>query len=409
MNNATCAFFIASALFLSFHSALADPTPTAPSAGTLRFATYNISFYRDKAGQLLQALKTGNDPQALRIAEVIRRVRPDVILLNEVDYDPSGSVSRIFRSAYLERAADDTQPLSYPYDYTAPVNTGLPTPFDLDNDGQTGGPADAYGYGRYEGQYGMVVLSRFPIRKDAVRTFQKLLWKSMPGTTLPTLPDRGLPFYDAAETAAFRLSSKSFWDVPIETPQGAVHLLCSHPTPPGFDGPEDRNGLRNFDEIRLVADFLSSTKADYLIDDQGVRGGLARGERFVVAGDLNADPVDGNGRKGAIQQLLNHERVDASFVPTSKGAVAASAKSTDRNGDHQGDPSHDTADFGGDGYSNLRVDYVLPSKGLSVEQGGVFWPLPGEPGADAITATDHRLVWLDLVIASSTSEPMNND
>ena len=50
----------------------------------------------------------------------------------------------------------------------------------------------------------------------------------------------------------------------------------------------------------------------------------------------------------------------------------------------------------GDG---ARIDYVLPSAGLEVIAGGVFWPDPDEDpeGARwAEDASDHRLVWLDL-------------
>ena len=98
----------------------------------------------------------------------------------------------------------------------------------------------------------------------------------------------------------------------------------------------------------------------------------------------------------AIQQLLDHPRINSDFTPTSQGAVAASRARPDLNADHQGDPSHDTADFSGDGHGNLRVDYVLPSRDLRVVDSGVFWPKPGEPGSEAIKATDHRLVWVDL-------------
>ncbi len=44
----------------------------------------------------------------------------------------------------------------------------------------------------------------------------------------------------------------------MNTPGGTVHFLVSHPTPPVFDGPEDRNGARNADEIRLWQEYLSS-------------------------------------------------------------------------------------------------------------------------------------------------------
>jgi hypothetical protein len=44
----------------------------------------------------------------------------------------------------------------------------------------------------------------------------------------------------------------------------------------------------------------------------------------------------------------------------------------------------------------LRIDYALPSRGLTISDGGVFWTVPGQPGSDAITASDHRLVWIDI-------------
>jgi hypothetical protein len=69
---------------------------------------------------------------------------------------------------------------------------------------------------------------------------------------------------------------------------------------------------------------------------------------------------------------------------------------------HLGDPRLDTADFQDHpAPGNLRVDYVLPSKNLNVRGAGVFWPAPGEPGADLtgefpFPTSDHRLVWVDL-------------
>jgi len=47
----------------------------------------------------------------------------------------------------------------------------------------------------------------------------------------------------------------------------------------------------------------------------------------------------------------------------------------------------------------MRVGYVMPSRELQVKDGGVFWPREGEAGADWITVSDHRLVWLDLTAA----------
>ena len=90
------------------------------------------------------------------------------------------------------------------------------------------------------------------IDTDGIRTFQLFLWKDMPGALLPDDPGTPEPadWYSEDELDVFRLSSKSHWDVPIEIGSSTVHFLVSHPTPPVFDGPEDRNGTRNHDEIR---------------------------------------------------------------------------------------------------------------------------------------------------------------
>jgi endonuclease/exonuclease/phosphatase family metal-dependent hydrolase len=368
------------------------------AAEQLRIATYNIAMYGERAGGLADRLRGGNDPRAKGVAEVIQRVRPDVLLLCEIDYEADGAALRLFTEKYLGVSQGGQLPVEFAHTHTGPVNTGVPSGLDLDNDRRTDGPADAWGYGRYRGQYGMAVLSRLPIDADQARSFRNLTWSSVPNARRPVRPG-GESFYDDATWNALRLSSKSFWDIPVQPPGGRrLHLLCSHPTPPSFDGPEDRNGRRNADEIRLVADYAAGDPAGYLVDDRGGRGGLDAGAPFVVLGDLNADPVDGNSIDGAIHQLLDHPRIDSSRVPTSRGAIETSNERADLNADGRGDPAHDTSDFSGDKFSNLRVDYALPSRTLRVIDTGVFWPQRSEPGAEAARASDHRLVWVDVEV-----------
>jgi hypothetical protein len=53
-----------------------------------------------------------------------------------------------------------------------------------------------------------------------------------------------------------------------------------------------------------------------------------------------------------------------------------------------------------------RVDYLLPSVGLEVTGGGVFWPAAAddpEGHALAEAASDHRLAWLDLRLGAPES------
>jgi endonuclease/exonuclease/phosphatase family metal-dependent hydrolase len=369
---------------------------------TIRVATYNTSLYRREAGQLVRNLEAGDNRQARSVAEVIQRVRPDVLLLNELDYDPAGRAAELFRSKYLAVGQNGCEPMEYGHFFTAPVNTGRPSGRDLDKDGRLSGPDDAIGFGRHHGQYGMLFLSRFPIDRERVRTFQQILWRDMPGAMLPTDPATGESYYSDDDLAVLRLASKSFWDIPIQVPAFGgnrpirpftLHVLCSHPTPPVFDGPEDRNGRRNHDEVRLLADYVNGDKDDYLVDDAGSRGGLAANALFVIVGDLNADPVDGDSVPGTLDQLLKHPRINASFTPASAGGKLATEKRAPSNRPQRGDPAHDTSDFE---ILNLRVDYVLPSRGFAVTGGGIFWPTPDQPGSQAITATDHRLVWIDI-------------
>jgi endonuclease/exonuclease/phosphatase family metal-dependent hydrolase len=376
---------------------------------TVRVMTYNIEDVRTAD------LQNPDNPRLQNAAAVIQHLRPDILLINEMTYDlpgapnvpsdaPAGQNGQRFVDNFLSVAqADSLEPIRY-QSFMAPVNTGLASGFDLNNDGDTvttypqpappqpsGAPApqtpegraygnDAWGFGVFPGQYGMALFVRdgFEIVRDSVRTFRLFRWSDMPGALRPMNPATGDPWYADAEWERMRLSSKSHWDVPIRLPDGrTLHVLASHPTPPGFDGEDDRNGHRNHDEIRLWADYLSNRS--YIEDDSSRTGGLAQDALFVVMGDQNADPDEGDTYQQPIQLLLEHERVQSRVVPTATPAGRAAYPDLDPD---------DTAEWG------LRVDYVLPSVGLPVDSSGVWRPV----GADTtgVPVSDHFPVWIDL-------------
>jgi hypothetical protein len=378
--------------------------PAAAGGERTRFATFNASLNRNAEGQLIADLSTPANAQAQTVAEIIQRVRPEVLLINEFDFDPGSLALGLFQENYLSVGQNGASPIFYPYRYTAPSNTGIPSGFDFNNNGVTGGPDDAYGFGFFPGQFGMAVYSQHPILFSEIRTFQNFLWRDLPGALLPDDPATPAPadWYSPAELAVFRLSSKSHWDIPVRVDGGTIHFLVSHPTPPVFDGPEDRNGTRNFDEIRFWAEYITPGPLSFsLYDDSGGRGGLAPGSRFVIAGDENSDPLDGDSIPGSIQQLLDHPLVNTRKTPSSAGAVEAALLQGGANTTHRSDPKFDTADFADTAPGNLRADYVLPRNNLKIVDSAVFWPLQSDPlfrltGVFPFPSSDHRLVWVDI-------------
>jgi len=363
------------------------------SNDSLRIATFNV-----------EGLKADEPAERVRaLAEFIARLDADVILLNEVDTPPGDLLAGV--RPLLEMIAELEPDAGRYTAVVRPTNTGVPSGFDLDNNGEVaeepGGRAyggDCFGYGEYPGQYGMVLLVRAPFVADdaRVRTFARFLWKDMPGAALPE--SDGEPWYCDDELAVFRLVSKTMMDVPVRTPNGSVvHIVCAHPTPPVFDGKEDRNGKRNHDEIRLIADYLSG--AEYITDDAGDSVPFPAGGHFVILGDMNADPDEGDSYKNPILMLLEHPDVRRVMTPRSDHF--------DRR--EKGLDPDDTSRF------RLRVDYVLPSRALVWTSGRVIDRLSdllrigdeialddGESGTSV--PSDHFPVVLDLMVPAPAGE-----
>jgi hypothetical protein len=117
----------------------ATAAPAAAQADrddTVRFATFNASLNRNFDGQLQTELSSPGNTQAEVIAEIIQRSNPDVLLINEFDYDAANIALDGFADNYLAVAqADGVEGIDYPYRFTAPSNTGIHSGFDLDNSG----------------------------------------------------------------------------------------------------------------------------------------------------------------------------------------------------------------------------------------------------------------------------------
>nr|WP_242033575.1 endonuclease/exonuclease/phosphatase family protein [Phormidium sp. FACHB-592] len=170
---------------------------TAMASAPIRFSQFNASLNRNAEGQLVSDLSTPNNAQVKAVAETIQRVNPDVLLINEFDYVTANPLQpvQLLQQNYLSVSQNGATPVEYPYAYIAPSNTGVASGFDLNNNGAAvttpGAPGygdDAYGFGNFPGQFGMLLLSKYPIDTANVRTFQNFRWRDLPGNLLTNDP-----------------------------------------------------------------------------------------------------------------------------------------------------------------------------------------------------------------------------
>lgn len=311
----------------------------AAQAETFRVLTYNTGLSRDGPGLLVRDLLREDPLIALRR---LAAAKPDIAVLQGVDYDHDHIALRLIQERLKALGLD------LPYDFIRRPNTGVDSGQDLDRNGKLGEPRDMLGYGRFVGQGGLAVLSRFPIDQAGSRDLSSVLWRDQPQ---PELPQRaGDPFFTDATLEVLRLHSVAAWDVAIDTPFGPVRLLTSHASTPVFDGPEDRNGLRNAAELRFWAVYISA---------------LAPDTRVVLAGDFNNDLAAGEGLKPALRGLLTHPRLQDPVAAKTATAEWASGL-------------------------GLHVDYVLPSHHFGVVAAQVDSAPLTQDGPR------HHPVWVDL-------------
>ena len=113
---------------------------------------------------------------------------------------------------------------------------------------------------------------------------------------------------------------------------------------------------------------------------------------FVLLGDGNLDPADGDGLREGIAALAGPSRA--------AGRRARAAPMAGQSLPTAGDPALDTALY--DDLGGLRLDYVLPSAGLKVTGVGCPVAARDDPlAADLAAASRHFPVWVDLALPAS--------
>lgn len=357
------------------HSASARP---AAAGKSLTVATVDAGLSSERDGDIVSQLRQGDDARAEGLARTLQQTRPDVVVLTNVDVDAAGDVVDALRSGYLEVPQDGSGALEYPYAVTGTSNAGVPSGADLDNDGAVGDAGDALGYGAFEGQGSMVVLSRLPIDQPAVRTFTNLTWASAPDSHIG---ERG---YSQLIEGMLPLASTSLWDVPVTIQGTTVHIVATSAT--SAENAPGADALRQRDQMRLLKDYVENAKSvSGLADDQDRRGGLLDSSAVVVAGNLGADAAGESASSLAVRDVVKSPLL-TDPVPGVGGTAVG--------GFGWMDPlyrvlsqSRDATRL--DENSTSRQDYVLPAKDLKVTGSG----LRDVPSQDA---DSQRLVWVSV-------------
>lgn len=363
-------------------------TPSAaPEGPRVRVLTYYLG------GVGTDELQRSDHGRLKRAAAQIQALSPDILFISGLAYDQTGQNARRFVTNYLSRPQADTLSGRSYRTVMLPVNTGdargaeripvrtvhaasvsvAPSSDAISTVRQAlpAPPTDSVSEGM-----ALFVHPDHTVLRDSIRTFRRFLWAEMPGAARPRDRHSGAPWHPDETWQTLRLSSRSHWDVPVRIAEGTVlHVLASHPAVPTRDGAAQRSDRRNHDEIRFWVDYLND--AAYIEDDSSHGGGLEEGAAFVLVGRLNADPDDDNVFRAAVRELISHDRV-RDITPKASGAGRSTFSTL---------TAEATARWGG------RVDYVLPSRGLTIDTSGISRPVSDTA---AVRVSDHFPVWVDL-------------
>ena len=298
-----------------------------------------------------------DDPALIETLQRIATLRPDVAALQSFDFDHDHVALQLVQSRLEELGH------AMPFRFALMPNAGVFTGFDLNRDGRFDRASDRQGYGEFTGQGGIAILSRYPIETQEAQDLSAVLWKDIPATQIPRA------YFSPQEVDALRLQSVAAWDVPIRLPGGVVHVLATQASSPVFDGPENRNGLRNADQLRFWKGYVENMT-----------------QPFVLMGGLNNDPFDGEGLNPPLRALLGSPALQDTRPRSNPRSVQDPA--------HLGPTLQDTVDWGRE-IGSLRVDYVLPSAGLRVVRSGVDW---GSHERDHEDMPLHKPVWVELTM-----------
>jgi hypothetical protein len=348
----------------------------------VRFAFYHLGWHFKSSADLLLKLGDSKYFSATAAAEVIQRVKPQVLFLSGLDVDAQELTVSKFSSSFLTVTQSGQTPIQYPHLYCMKSNNKLRS---------------------------SCILSKFPFKSDKIRTFKNFAWEDMQKSKIPKNFRFQSKYKNPIQAkldrlkSAKKLFSHNFADIPMVIGKTEIHLIHLLSAPTELESLSETVIPEQYqDESQFLQDYLSPETSQYIEDDSGKKGGIAANAHYVIGADFRMDPSDGPGTKTSINQLLDLDILNSNVLPNSVGATEDAAVEAGKNAFHIGTASNDTTYFSPETHGNLRTSFLIPNKSLTIDSSGVFWPDTSHPARRLIDpkVTNRRLIYVDLQIPS---------
>lgn len=237
--------------------------------------------------------KGHSHPQLAAAVSVIRKLKPDFLSINEIQYDLRGVPTADFRTlgknmGLLAKLLD----LKWPQTYVGfgPANTGLKAKKIPGTDNYTTDTlkrelSDPVNFGVFPAEYSSGGITRFPVVKRVIE--QKLKWKEFrPDRDLSKFKDAEGKFLNADEVELF---DKNFTDMVVKINGKEVHFILLHTVPAHDFGNEGSpNSARNADQLAFLEWYLTG-ETEFVPPANLKIQPLKPGTLFVAMGDWNVD------------------------------------------------------------------------------------------------------------------------
>jgi hypothetical protein len=262
--------------------------PLAVNAETLRIVHYNI--------KELDSVKLKQGEQNAQLAaafSVLRKLKPDFLSINEMQYDLPNVPSNTFQTRG-QNMARLIQLLNLGWSQTGigfgPANTGMtakkiPGTNKYTTDTTKQEYADPVNFGVFPAEYSSGGATKYPVVKKVIE--QKLKWSAFrPDRNISELKDVSGKALDPNKVELF---DKNFMDMVVRIAGRDVHFILLH-TVPAFDFgiAGSPNSVRNADQLSFLEWYLTGS-TDFTPPANLAIKPLKPGTLFVAMGDWNVD------------------------------------------------------------------------------------------------------------------------